>query len=161
MSEHTTFRLETTTGTVVAYLAPGTRVGIPGSNDLFGGARPRGEAPIRVDKRVIDKEIQVTGKLVHSDNMPPNHQSDISTLFGGLPVTPRDQENRIWFYMQSQGGPFHFYDGANEYTASSQAGIDRENGVFPQVQVKDFTPAQREGKPYKDYTLKLRPGLEG
>jgi hypothetical protein len=159
MSDHTNVRLETTGGTVIAYLAPNQETTVIDNNDLFEGPRKGGTPSKAIDSQVIQTEISVQGELEHSDNLPDAHATDLETLFGTSPVTALDQVNRIRDYLWEQGGPFYLHADENEYTAESESAVDVANGVYPTVQVDQFRPVRAEGLDRVSYTIKMIVGV--
>jgi hypothetical protein len=159
MSDHTNIRLETTGGTVVAYLAPNFKIEPVAKNDLFSQARPRGKPSISRDQQVITHQVVAQGVFEHSENLPPAHASDLETLFGHAPVTAREQVNRLFDYMIQEGGPFHLYDVADEYRYS-EGSIDYEAGKFPPVNIDEFRPPSEGGFERFNYMIKMIVGVE-
>jgi hypothetical protein len=160
MSAHTEQRLETPDGTVVAYLAPTMEVSPTFDNSLNSNPIPDSQKTIVRDLRLFEHEIVFQGTFSHSDDLPPAHQNDLQTLFGSLPVTARDQVNRIIRFAYEQGGPFYLYDGSDEYTAESASNIDVANGVFPTVQVGQIRASREETFIREGFTLQFSIGLE-
>lgn len=159
MSDHTNIRLETTGGTVVAYFAPNFEVKPVLDNDLKGQPLPRGKASVIRDVRLIKTEITVQGEFMPSDDLPAPHKNDLESLFGKSPVTARDQVRRIRYYMQEEGGPFNLYENGDEYTATSDSGVDRQNGVYPAVNIGQFRPPTMAGHERAEYMVKMTPGV--
>lgn len=159
MSEHTEIRLETTGGTVIAYFAPNFEVQPLLDNDLKGQPLPRGDPSVIRDLRLIQTEITVQGAFEDSDELPAAHKSDLESLFGKSPVTARDQVRRIRRFMQEDGGPFVLYEGADEYSAQTASAVDRANGVYPTVNVKQFRPPSLGGHSRYEYMVKMKVGM--
>jgi len=161
MSNHTEIRLEEVgSSTVIAYFAPNFEVRPTLDNDLKGNPLPRAETEIVRDLRLIQHEVTVQGVFEDSRNLPDAHKTDLENLFGTAPVTPRMQVNRIEEYMFNVGGPFEFYEGNDEYTATSQSGIDWANGVKPVVNISQFRPPSNAGLSRFEYMVQLKPGVE-
>jgi len=159
MSDHTTQRLEMPDGTVIAYLAPTVEVNPTLDNDLTNTPKPDSQQTITRDLRLFTHEIVFQGAFEHSDNLPSAHRSALDTLFGGLPVTARDQVNRIIKFVYEDGGPFYLYDGTDEYTAESEGAIDAANGVFPTVAVSQIRADREETFINEGFTIKFAVGL--
>lgn len=159
MSTHTEQRLETPGGTVVAYLAPTVEVSPTWDNDVNTNPIPDDKQSIARDLRLFSHEITFQGTFEHSDNLPDPHRQALDTLFGGLPVTARDQVNRIIEFGYEPGGPFYLYDGPDEYTAESKSAIDVANNVFPVVQISQIRPSRQEVFSREGFTLKFQVGL--
>jgi len=161
MSDHTDQRLTTTDGTIIAYLAPTVETNPTIDNDLTGNPIPDSKKTVQRDLRVFSHEIIFQGTFEHSDNLPSAHANDLDTLFGGLPVTARDQVNRIIRYQYEEGGPFHLYDGPDQYTADSESEIDVASGVFPTVQISQIRPQRQDGNFIREgFMLRFAVGLE-
>lgn len=163
MSNHTDIRLETTGGTVVAYLAPNFEVTPVVDNDLKGGPKGRGDPQIVRDFQFITHEVTAQGVFESSANLPDAHATDLENLFGTSPVTARDQVNRVVHYMTdaNEGGPFYFYDEGDQYTAETEGAVDPQNGVYPAVAIEQFRPpAAQPGVARHEYTIKMQVGLE-
>jgi len=139
-SDHTTTRLETTDGDVIAYLAPQAETRPVEQPNLRTTSDSTAlDAPTVLDPRQIQTELQVSGVFEHSENLPSAHQSALQTLFGSLPVTPRDQKNRVLEFQlaSGEGGPFNFYDGPDSYDVDPGGTVDWA-GSFPTVQISQF-----------------------
>jgi len=158
MSDHTNVRLETTSGTVVAYLAPNFEMTPALANSLFSQAPGRGDPQIVRDRRQITNELTAQGEFMHSENLPDAHRTDLENLIGSSPVTAMDQINRVVEFM-FRGGPFHLYHKGNEYTATTASGVDYQNGVYPAVNIDTFRPPTRGGFDRGEYTLKFQVGV--
>ena len=161
MADHTHTRLETPGGTVIMYLAPNTQYRPVYQNDLHHNARPRGEPPITRDISMWSSQFTLQGELVDSDALPQAHETDLVALSGwSAPVSAAQQKNRLTYYLIDVGGPFYLYDGADEYTAESESAVDRENGVFPTIQIEEYRPPRDAGKSRVSYTIKCKMGIE-
>lgn len=146
-SDHTTTRLETTGGDVVAYLAPEAVVRPDIKRDLSTNNKASQlAAPVVGDTLTVTSEPRVTSVLEHSDNLPADHRDALETVFGSLPVTPRDQVRRIRYHMAdaSKGGPFNFYHQGESYDTPPDGTIDWQTS-FPQVQISQFRTRARGG----------------
>lgn len=162
MSDHTHTRLETPDGTVVMYLAPNVKYQPVYQNELHSQTRPEGEPPISRDIGMWGVEFTLQGDLQDSDNLPPAHEDDLVALDPDwtAPVSAIQQKNRLAYYLIDVGGPFYLFDGDDEYTAENAQQVDRQNGVFPTVQVEEFRPPRDAGKPQVGYTIKMKTGVE-
>lgn len=162
MSDHTHTRLETPGGTVVMYLAPNASYQPVYSNELQSQARPSGKPPISRDIQMWATDFTLRGELVDSDNLPQAHEDDLLALDAdwSAPVSAIEQKNRLTHYLLDVGGPFYLYDGSDEYTAESEAAVDRANGVFPTVQVSEYRPPRDAGQSQVSYTIKFTLGVE-
>lgn len=159
MSNHTDIRLETTGGTVVAYLAPNFKIEPVAKNNLFSQARPRGKPAITRDNKMVQHQIVAQGVFEHSENLPAAHKNDLETLFGTAPVTARDQVNRVFDYMIQEGGPFHLYDVTDEYKYGT-GNVDYSSGKYPPVQIEEFRPPSEGGFERFNYMIKFEVGVE-
>lgn len=159
MSRHTEIRWETQDGTVISYLAPNFEVRPVSDNDLKGAPRPRGEPAILRDFQLFNDEITLQGEFLNSDEYPDSHASDVEALIGSSPATAREQINRIMYYIHSVGGPYHLYEGTDEYTAANKSETDWENGVFPKVQLDQFRRPSQGGFSRFEYMIKFRLGV--
>lgn len=161
MSDHTDLRIETPGGDIVAYLAPNFEVTPVVDDDLVVRNRARGDPAIVRDLRRITEQVTVQGVFEHSSNLPSAHRNDLQSVFETTSeVTPRDQVNRIKSYMYTQGGPFYFFDGNDEYRIQDQSNIDWANGLFPAVSIAQFRPPNEAGAPRHEYVIKMAVGLE-
>ena len=164
MSDHTDVRLETPGGDVVAYLAPETAVQPAGETDLTRAEMtPSLDTPVVVSHQTVLPELVVTGVLEHSANLPSAHQSALDSVFGSLPVTPRDQVRRLKGYIADpdEGGPFYFYDGADSYDVDAGGTVDW-SGSYPTVQVRQLRTRSLGGTETSrmEYTLRLLVGWQ-
>lgn len=160
MSDHTNVRIETTDGTVVAYLAPNFEITPTLKNDLFAQDVTDGKTVAR-DNQIVRHEIVAQGAFEHSDSLRSAHASALTSLFGKSPVTARDQVNRIEHYMKYEGGPFHFYEGSDEYTATTQDSVDVQASpaIKPVVQLDEFRPPSEAGLSRFEYMIKMVVGV--
>jgi len=140
-------------GVVVAYLAPNFQVDSVVKNDVLTFTVP-GQTTRAFDHLTIKKELTVQGTFLDSDDMPADQKAAVEALFGG-PATAADQVNRIEYYMRSVGGAFDFYNQDDEYTATTTAGVDIENGVFPQVFITEMRPIIVGGITRRSWVLKF------
>lgn len=106
------------------------------------------------------EELTIQGQFEHSDNLPPAHQNALESLFGSLPVTPRQQVNRIKYYAKTDNNAMNLYEGSDEYTATSDSDINIQNGVFPTVFIEEIRPPRMGGHARMEYTIKLAVGFE-
>jgi hypothetical protein len=160
MSDHTNQRLETQSGDVVAYLAPTAEVNPTYDNDLDINGLPDSQGTLVRDLSLFSHEIVFQGVFEHSDNLPQAHQTDLDSLFGGLPVTPTDQVNRIIDFAYQQLGPYNLYDEADEYTATSVSEVDAGNGVYPTVDISQIRPTRNAGAVRRGFTIRLAVGFD-
>jgi len=160
MSDHTNQRLETQSGDVVAYLAPTAEVNPSFDNDLNVDPLPESQGTLIRDLSLFSHEIVFQGTFEHSDNLPQPHQTDLDTLFGGLPVTPTDQVDRIIDFAYQQLGPYNLYDGTDEYTATSVSEVNAGNGVYPTVEISQIRPTSNAGEPRRGFTIRLAVGFD-
>lgn len=162
MSDHTHTRLETTDGTTIMYLAPNAEYRPVYQNNLHSQTRPEGDPPISRDIGMWGMEFTLQGELEDSDNLPQAHEDALVALDSAwsAPVTAVQQKNRLAHYLIDVGGPFCLFDGADEYTAESANSVDRQNGVFPTVQVEEYRPPRDAGRSRVSYTIKFKTGVE-
>lgn len=159
MSDHTNVRLETPDGTVVAYFAPNFEVKPRFSNDLHEAERAGADPPVVRDSQRYTHELSVQGAFEDTANLPAAHADDVETLIGTSPASPRDQVNRLVYYATQVGGPFHLYEGADEYTATDESGVDVQSGVYPAVQIADVSPPSQAGLPRFEYSVDFVVGV--
>ncbi|MFC7140921.1 hypothetical protein ACFQMA_13940 [Halosimplex aquaticum] len=159
MGDHTDVRLETQDGTVVAYFAPNFEVKPKISNDLHEADRSGGDPPVVRDGQRYSHDLSVQGVFEHSSNLPAAHADDVESMVGAAPVTPRDQVNRLVYYATQVGGPFHLYEGADEYTATDPADVNLRAGVYPAVQIAEITPPSQAGLPRFEYAVDFTVGV--
>lgn len=159
MTDHTDVRLETPDGTVVAYFAPNFEVDPSLSNDLHVAERAQGRPTIARDNRLLSHEISVQGVFEHTNNLPSAHASDVESLVGSSPATARDQVNRLVHFVRDVGGPFHLYEGADEYTAHDESAVDVQSGVYPVVQVANVKPPSHGGLARYEYSVSFVVGV--
>lgn len=166
MSDHTTLRLEHPStqingnSNVIAYLAPNFKTTPIHDNNVKKYPVPDPEPMRAYDKLTLTDEISVQGVFMHSDNLPTAHQNDLETIFGSLPVTPRQQVNRIREYMHQVGGPYYLYDGSDAYDNETISNVDWSSGQFPTVHIEQFRPPDEAGTERHEYTLKMLIALE-
>lgn len=161
MSDHTNVRLETPDGTAVAYFAPNFEVKPKFTNDLHTAERTDDVAAIARDNLRYSHELSVQGAFEHSDNLPAAHADDVEALVGSSPATARDQVNRLVYFATRVGGPFHLYEGTDEYTATDRSQVDVRGGVYPVVQISDIKPPSQAGLPRFEYAVDFVVGLPG
>ena len=164
MSDYTHTRLEKD-GTVVAYFAPGFEVNPVLKNKLNVIDRPKvdeteTQVSIAMDLFKIRHEVTVQGVFEDSDNLPNDHKNALESLFGHSPVTAREQVNRLRYYMLVKGGAFELYEGSDEYTATSKAEADPQNGIYPTVFIDEIRPTRMGGHSRFNYTIKFVTGVE-
>lgn len=161
MADHTDIRLETTGGTVIAYLAPNAETTPVLDNDLFTAQPARGDPSIVRDVQKISFEITAQGAFEESSALPSAHKNDLENLFGKSPVSAMDQINRVVHYLHdpAEGGPFRFYWRGNTFTATSQSAVDFSAGTYPVVSVSQFRPPTKGGFKRGEYTIKMTVGL--
>lgn len=161
MSDHEQIRLETTGGTVVAYLAPNAETTPVLDNDLFAQSPGRGDPAIVRDIQKYTFEIDVQGTFMDSGELPKAHADDLENLFGKSPVSAMDQINRVVHYAHdpAEGGPFQFYWRGNNFTATTASAVDYQAGTYPVVNIDQFRPPTQGGFSRGEYTLKLVVGL--
>jgi hypothetical protein len=159
MSEHTNFRLETPGGDVVAYFAPNFEVQPAFKNDLFEAERTQNEPTVVRDNQLFSHKLSVQGVFEDTDNLPPDHASDVEAMIGSSPATARDQVNRLVHYATQVGGPFHLYEGGDEYTATSAEAMDVESGVYPVVQIESVKPPSQGGLSRFEYAVEFVVGV--
>lgn len=159
MADHLEYRLETTAGVVVAYLAPVSVVDAPGQNALTAAPRPGDRGALARDLQLWSEEIQVHGKFLASSELPDAHKAALEALFGG-PCTAEQQARRLNHYFKKVGGNFRFYLRSRSYIATTDAAIDHLNGVWPTVAIADFHEKFPSGTDTIDYFLKLAVGLK-
>lgn len=160
MTDHTSTRLETTDGTVIAYLAPEATVQPGLGNDLTTTRDSEGlAAPTVADTLLVQTELRVQGVLEHSENLPAAHATDLDTVFSGLPVTPKDQVRRIRYFMAggAAGGPYNFYHGDEHYDVDPGGTVDWDT-AFPTVQISQFRTRGRDRQHRLEYTFVLQVG---
>lgn len=161
MAPHEETRLETTGGTVIAYLAPNAETTPTLNNDLLAEPRARGRPAIVRDNQQITFEITAQGTFIDSDELPDAHRTDLENLFGYAPVTAMDQINRVVHFAHdtNEGGPMHFYWRGNSFNAPSESDVDYQNGVYPPVAIDQFRPPTAGGFSRGEYMLKLAVGV--
>lgn len=161
MSTHLHTRLETTGGTVIAYLAPQFEVHPSDQNDVQSVARPSEEPPRIRGKQLWTSELTVQGAFEHTDNLPQPHASALRTLFGQSNVSARDQINRLRDQVvYGAGGPYHFYHGADEYVNEIASGVDASVGQYPVVEVEELRHPQEAGLDRSSYMVRLTVGVD-
>ena len=158
-TDHTDVRLETPDGDVVAYFAPNFEVTPQFSNDLYTAERSEKAPAIARDNLRYTHELSVQGIFEHSDALPPAHAEDLEGLFETSPVTARDQVNRLVYYATQVGGPFHLYEGEDEYTATDAEEVDVEAGVYPTVQIAGVQPPSHGGLSRFEYAVDFVVGV--
>lgn len=159
MSDHTNVRLETPGGGVVAYFAPNFEVKPTFANDLHEAERSGDDPPVVRDSRRYSHDLSVQGVFEDAANLPAAHAADVEAMVGTSPATARDQVNRLVYYATQVGGPFHLYEGDDEYTATDPADVDLQNGVFPAVQIAEITPPSQAGLPRFEYAVDFVVGV--
>lgn len=159
MSDHADVRLETPDGTPVAYFAPNFEVQPSFDNDLFTAERTQSDPSIVRDNQRYSHELSVHGVFEDSDRLPPDHADAVEAMVGSAPATARDQVNRLVHYATEVGGPFHLYEGGDEYTATSHTETDVENGVYPVVQIRSVEPPSQGGFSRHDYSVRFVVGV--
>jgi len=159
MGDHTDVRLETPDGTVVAYFAPNFEVKPSFGNDLHTAERTGTDPTIVRDNQRYSHDLSVQGVFEDADNLPAAHAADVKSLVGESPATARDQVNRLVHFATQVGGPFHLYEGDDEYTATESSAVDVQAGVYPAVQIADVTPPSQAGLPRFEYNVDFVVGV--
>lgn len=160
MSEYDAIRLETQDGDVVAYFAPAFQVTPMDKNDLMVNVLPRGRGTRVRDINKWQNEITVQGQFEHSSNLPDDHQSALESVFGSLPVTPRQQVNRIRYFARTTDEAMILYENEDEYSATNMDEVDLQDGVFPTVFIQEFRPPRHGGHQRMEYMVKLVVGFD-
>lgn len=158
MSGHTDVRLETPDGDVVAYFAPNFEVQPKLGNDLYAAERAGATPAVVRDNQQYSHELSIQGVFEDAANLPSAHASDVESLVG-TPATARDQVNHLVHYATQVGGPFHLYEGDDEYTATDASAVDVQNGVFPAVQIASIKPPSQAGLPRFEYAVDFVVGV--
>lgn len=140
---------------IIAYLAPSFEINPVMKNDLFAADRPQGRGTIVRDNQTFRFEIVAQGVFENSRNLPQEHDEALQDLFDKGVVSPRDQVNRVKEYLLNEGGPYEFYEGADEYTAYDMDDADYADGIFPTVQVDEFRPTREMGSPRFEYMISM------
>jgi hypothetical protein len=139
VSAHEHIRLETTSGDVIAYFAPAFEVTPQATNDILNAPRQGDRAPIARDNGLWQGELTVQGSFEHSDNVSSTFRNALQTLFGQQTVTPQDQVNRLQaFTVYNAPAAKVFYHNNIEYSATTDADVDVQNGVYPAVSVVEL-----------------------
>lgn len=162
MSEHTEVRLEKPTASgneVVAYFAPNFEVQPSFDNDLFTAERASNRPSVVRDNQQYSHEIAVEGVFEDSDRLPDAHRADVESMLDSAPAMARQQVNRLVYYATQVGGPFHLYEGDDEYTAESVSAVDIENGVYPAVQIASVEPPSQGGFSRFEYAVQFAVGV--
>lgn len=162
MADHTEVRLEKPTddgSEVVAYFAPNFEVQPSFDNDLFTAERAAERPTVARDNRQYSHELAVEGVFEDSDRLPDAHRSDVEAMIGSSPATARQQVNRLVHYATTVGGPFHLYEGSDEYTAESADAVDVANGVYPVVQIASIQPPSQGGLSRFEYSVQFVVGV--
>jgi len=160
VSDHTTTRLETTDGTVIAYLAPAVTVQPTLGADLTTTRDSEAlAAPTVADTLLVTTELRAQGVLEHSRNLPGTHANDVESLIGGGIATPQDQARRIQYFMAGGegGGPYYFYHGDEHYDVEPGGTVDWDT-AFPTVQLSQFRTRGRNKELRLEYTLIMQVG---
>lgn len=160
MADYEAIKLTKQDGTVVAYFAPAFKVTPVMKNELIKKVMPKNKGTKIRDINKWQWEVTVQGQFEHSDNLPQDHQNALESLFGSLPVSARQQVNRIRHLIQTTDEAMFLYENADEYTATSKSEIDIENGIFPTVVVEEFRPPRTGGHSRFQYTVKLVVGFD-
>lgn len=160
MSDYDAIRLETQDGEVIAYLAPAFKVTPMMKNDLMKNVLPRGRGTKIRDVNKWAWELTVQGQFEHSSNLPTDHQDALESLFGSLPVTARQQVNRIRHYIKTVESGMVLYENSDEYSATNIDDVDFEDGKFPTVFVTEFRPPRTGGHSRMEYMIKMDVGFE-
>lgn len=163
MADHTEVRLEkpreNAANEVVAYFAPNFEVQPSFDNDLFTAERAADRPAVVRDNRQYSHELSIQGVFEDSDRLPQAHRDDVEALVGSSPATARQQVNRLVYYATQVGGPFHLYEGDDEYTAESTGAVDIENGVYPAVQIASIEPPSQGGLSRFEYSVQFVAGV--
>ncbi|UBF23474.1 hypothetical protein HRTV-28_gp36 [Halorubrum tailed virus 28] len=164
MADHTAIRLETLSGDVLAYFAPNAETTRSFDNDLTAQALPEQDAsPLVLDFGQWTAEITLQGFFETTESLPDAHATAVETLVGKSPATAKDQLNYLISntVFGGDGGPYALYDEGDEYTATTNAGVDVANDIYPAVSIEQIQPSVNSGETRQSYTVKFRPGVEG
>lgn len=153
-------RLETQDGTIVAYFAPAFQVTPISRNDLVKTVLPRNRGAQIRDLNKWLWEVTVQGDFEHSDNLPADHKAALEAIFGSLPVTARQQVNRIHHYARITDEGMFLFDAGDEYVALNLGEQDLEAGIFPTVFIDEFRPPRTTGLSRVNFMVKMTVGFE-
>ncbi|PSG97503.1 hypothetical protein BRD56_05460 [Thermoplasmatales archaeon SW_10_69_26] len=148
MSRHeTTVLTHHVTGDTVAYLAPGFDVQRTLKVQLDGDEPASLVHPFMrlFEQRKVVPEVRVRGRFRSSDDLPPDHATDLEQLFGKSVVTEWDQINRLTHYQYVHRGPYNLDHREDTYRHTEEADVDIRNGEYPTVFLKDFRPDDEAG----------------
>lgn len=153
---------------VIMYFAPEFEV-IPVINntDLMTFAAPEDEDPRVENPRKFALEVTIRGSFESTNNLPPNHVSDLQTLLGvssSTEVTARDQIHQLIGHVIENRGPFYLLEGTTsdrtEYRAEMQSTVDWSNGIWPAVWFKSGKPSTPGGQARFEHSVQFSVGLD-
>lgn len=160
------YRLETSDGDAIMYLAPSFEWEPANNNDVTQNALPGEESlPLVLDLGRWTMEITVQGQFEDSTNLPPDHRQALLDLESW--TEPISAEQQLWrvldFVTYARASPpYHLYLGEWQFTAGSQAQVDPINGVFPNVTLTEIRPSEEAGLSRNEWLLRFALGtVEG
>ena len=170
MAPHEEIRLELPEGdpgeNVIAYFAPNAETNRSFDNDLTVEGLPGEDSPpLVLDFAQWTAEITLQGEFETTQvgALPQAHVDDLESadMFDKSPVSAHDQFNRlVGMTAFGQQGPYHLYHEGDEYTATTSAQVDVENGIYPAVSIQQIQPALASGETREGYTVRFSIGVE-
>lgn len=155
------YRLETSGGDVIMYLAPEfthepaftndvTQNGLPGENTL----------PLVLDLGRWTGELTSQGQFNISTNLPSDHRQALLNLPDTSwtePITASEQVFRIleYLYFGAASPPYHLYLGEWEFTAEIPDDIDVSDGVFPAITSTEVRTPEEAGLSRNEWLLRF------
>lgn len=163
-TDYQNFELRAQDGTTILWLYPFDGVSADISdNETNSDATERGEPPIARQGHRVTESLSVECGLMDSDELDEPHETALLNLFGksdGEVVTRQEQYNRLAHYLgEGLGAPYELTWIDNEYTATTAAEVDRQNGVYPSIVVASASASHGGGQRPMSLSLDLQIGL--
>lgn len=160
------YRLETSDGDVIMYLAPEFENEVAYNNDVTTNGLPGEEnPPLNLDLGQWTMEVTVQGQFETSTNLPSEHRQALLDLESWTePITASQQVWRILDFVAHgrASPPYHLYLGEWEFTAATNGSIDPLNGVFSNVAATEIRPSEEAGLSRDEWLLRFSLGtVEG
>ena len=149
------------TSATILYLCPVAEVNAVMKNNPYAADRPNGKGTVVKDKRIYRHEITIQGEFVSTEEMASDHAAAVKTAFGASSVSAMAQLRRLVALALSTGGSFILVVGDDEYSATSETGVDYDEGgnTFPQAVIDEVRYNISGGISRVPYTVKFIVGF--
>lgn len=164
------YRLETSSGEVIMFLAPNFTFEPSFTNDVDTNGLPgEGTLPLVLDLGRWTGEITAQGQFENSENFGnTDHRQELASLESSwstsTPITASEQVHRLLAHLVygEASPPYHLYLGEWEFTAASPGAVNPIDGVFPNVTSTEVRTPEEAGLKRNEWLLRFTFGtVEG